>query len=95
MPIYEFRCSSCKNEFELSMKLSDPRPEKCPECGKGPVEKMVSKSSFALKGTGWYRTDYAGGKPAPKSQKKAPKEGGGCAAAGKGPACAGCPGSKE
>src|SRR4030095_1704189 len=58
MPIYEYRCLKCKKEFEQIHKFSDPPLKKCPHCG-GKVEKKVSLSSFQLKGTGWYATDYA------------------------------------
>jgi len=84
MPVYEYRCAKCEEEFELTRKFSDPPVDKCPQCGKGPVEKLVSRNSFALKGSGWYRTDYAG-----KTAKAEPA----CAASGSKPACAGCPGA--
>lgn len=58
MPIYEYTCLKCKNEFEQIQKFSDPPLKKCPRCG-GKVEKKVSLSSFQLKGSGWYVTDYA------------------------------------
>lgn len=86
MPIYEYRCNACNEVFELQRKFSDPPVDECPSCNKGPVEKLVSKNSFALKGSGWYRTDYAG-KSAPAST--------GCAASGSKPSCAGCPGASS
>ncbi len=57
MPIYEFECEKCKAVESALMKVSDPMPEKCPQCG-GKLEKKMSLSGFALKGTGWYSTDY-------------------------------------
>ena len=33
----------------------------CPECGKGPVTKLISAPGIQFKGAGWYITDYAGG----------------------------------
>ena len=65
MPLYEFECASCKKTHEVMQKFSDPPLEKCPDCG-GPVSKLMSRTSFALKGAGWYTTDYkrAGAKPA-------------------------------
>ena len=71
MPIYEYRCSDCSNQFELMQKFSDPPLASRPECGK-PVRKLVSLSSFALKGSGWYTTDY---KRAGAPQAKAEPEG--------------------
>jgi predicted nucleic acid-binding Zn ribbon protein len=38
-------------------KLADAPLESCPDCGK-PVHKIMSRNSFALKGTSWYTTDY-------------------------------------
>ena len=57
MPIYEYGCSKCQKIHEVTQKLADKPLTKCPECG-GKVEKLISRSSFALKGSGWYTTDY-------------------------------------
>ncbi len=57
MPIYEYRCSKCGKEFEEWQKFSDPPVEACPDCG-GKASRLISHSSFVLKGTGWYVTDY-------------------------------------
>ncbi len=58
MPIYEYRCEKCGYQFEVMQKVSDDPITKCPKCG-GPVQKLISNTSFILKGTGWYKTDYA------------------------------------
>jgi putative FmdB family regulatory protein len=58
MPIYEYRCQDCEHEFELMQKFSDPPVEVCPACT-GSVQKLISRSAFHLKGSGWYVTDYA------------------------------------
>jgi putative FmdB family regulatory protein len=68
MPIYEYRCKKCGKEFELFQKISDPAVNTCKFC-KGPAHKLISLSSFHLKGSGWYVTDY-GGKKAPTSEGK-------------------------
>lgn len=57
MPIYEYRCSKC-GEFEVMQKITDKPLSKCPSC-KSKVSKLMSNTSFQLKGTGWYITDYA------------------------------------
>ena len=57
MPIYEYRCDTCEKVHEVIQKFSDAPLTECPEC-KASVTKMVSLGSFALKGTGWYTTDY-------------------------------------
>ncbi|MEY4641893.1 MAG: hypothetical protein RLZZ227_1887 [Pseudomonadota bacterium] len=62
MPIYEYRCASCGAELEKLRKISDPPLVECPECGKDSLVKLVSASSFRLKGSGWYETDFKTGK---------------------------------
>jgi len=58
MPVYEYICPSCKKEFEEIQKFSDPPLKKCPHCGGKKVQKKMSLTSFQLKGTGWYVTDF-------------------------------------
>ena len=58
MPLYEYQCESCSNRFEKIQKsYTDPAPETCPKCGKGPVRKLISSPAIQFKGTGWYITD--------------------------------------
>lgn len=60
MPIYEYKCRDCGSHHEFIQKFSDAPKKKCPECG-GRLEKLISNTSFVLKGSGWYVTDYASG----------------------------------
>ena len=62
MPIYEYRCESCGADVEKLQKISDPPLRDCPACGKAALVKRVSASSFRLKGSGWYETDFKTGK---------------------------------
>jgi putative FmdB family regulatory protein len=57
MPLYEFKCEKCSQIEEHLMKISDPAPNNCEACG-GKLNKIMSQTSFTLKGTGWYATDY-------------------------------------
>ena len=57
MPLYEYECEKEKKVFEVMQKFSDAPLTQCPECG-GEVKKLLSQSSFSLKGSGWYSTDY-------------------------------------
>src|ERR1041384_6295197 len=57
MPIYEYQCQKC-GTFEATQRITDKPLAKCPTC-KGKVKKLISNTSFQLKGTGWYVTDYA------------------------------------
>lgn len=58
MPIYEYECAKCGKIEEYFQKFSDKPLMKCQHCG-GKLHKLISHSSFHLKGTGWYATDYA------------------------------------
>ncbi len=58
MPIYEFQCKKCGHEFEVWQKISDKKPGSCPKCRGRKITKLISQSSFMLKGSGWYATDY-------------------------------------
>ena len=58
MPVYEYECESCGAYHEIMQKYTDMPLAKCPACG-GPVKKLISNTTFVLKGTGWYKTDYA------------------------------------
>jgi putative FmdB family regulatory protein len=80
MPVYEYKCSACERVFEMQQKISDPPLTACSECG-GNVKKMLSVSSFHLKGGGWYADGYSsgGGKEAESGESKAaPACAGGC-----------------
>jgi len=57
MPIYEYECLDCGNKLEVIQKFNDRPLEICPECN-GRLHKLISHSSFILKGNGWYVTDY-------------------------------------
>ncbi len=71
MPVYEYGCESCQKVTEEMQKFSDAPLTDCPACGgKGTLKKLISRSSFALKGTGWYTTDY---KRAPAAASSADK----------------------
>jgi putative FmdB family regulatory protein len=56
MPIYEYRCRKC-GEFEVTQRITDRPLSRCPTC-RGKVNKLMSSTSFHLKGSGWYVTDY-------------------------------------
>jgi putative FmdB family regulatory protein len=72
MPIYEYKCEKC-GVFEATQKITGKALSRCPTC-KGKVKKLISNTSFQLKGSGWYATDYARKEKAPKGEKadKAP-----------------------
>ncbi|HET9555091.1 MAG TPA: zinc ribbon domain-containing protein [Anaeromyxobacteraceae bacterium] len=67
MPIYEFVCEDCGRLTEVMQKLTDPPPAACPECGGSRMARTVSRTSFQLKGGGWYSDLYASPKEKPKA----------------------------
>lgn len=73
MPIYEYECSECGKIQEVFQKFSDKPLKQCKKCS-GKLHKLISHSSFHLKGTGWYVTDYANGsRPNSKTSNTADK----------------------
>ncbi len=58
MPIYEYECLNCSERKEVLQRFSDDPLKTCPVCG-GEMKRLISNSSFILKGSGWYLTDYA------------------------------------
>jgi len=58
MPFYEYECNKCKCQTEIFQKISDPPVKRCQLCN-GKMKRLISQTTFHLKGTGWYVTDYA------------------------------------
>ena len=56
MPVYEYRCEHC-GDFEEMQRISAPPLTRCPKCRRK-VRRLISNTSFQLKGGGWYVTDY-------------------------------------
>ncbi len=83
MPVYEYECPACEVVHEIQQRMADDPVSVCPDCG-GPVKKIMSRSSFQLKGGGWYADGYSSQKPATTEKKTTPpaappcKSGGGC-----------------
>ena len=76
MPIYEYRCEKC-GVFEQTQRITDPALERCPTCRRK-VRRLISNTSFQLKGGGWYVTDYGrGGQGTKKTGEKSESSGDG------------------
>lgn len=74
MPIYEYRCRKCGHEFETLQRIGARPLRKCPECS-GRLEKLISRTSFQLKGDGWFAEGYSkqpGGKSKDKGKTSEP-----------------------
>jgi putative FmdB family regulatory protein len=61
MPTYEYSCPSC-GTFDVEQRITEPARTQCDRCG-GPVKRLISRSSFALRGGGWYADGYASKAP--------------------------------
>ena len=58
MPIYEYICLKCKHHFQKLQKINNKIYINCPKCKDKNIKKIISKSNFKLKGSGWYETDF-------------------------------------
>jgi putative FmdB family regulatory protein len=67
MPIYEYLCKGCGHEFEREQRITDKPVRTCPRCKARKVQRLISQTSFVLKGGGWYSDLYS----TPKAKKEA------------------------
>ena len=58
MPVYEYQCKACHREFEYQQRMSDPDKTTCEACG-GSLDRLISRTAFQLKGSGWYKDLYS------------------------------------
>ncbi|HEX5067322.1 MAG TPA: zinc ribbon domain-containing protein [Myxococcota bacterium] len=61
MPVYEYACEKCGHEFEASQRITDEPIKTCPKCKARKVKRLISQTSFVLKGGGWYSDLYSSG----------------------------------
>ena len=73
MPIYEYRCEACGKSQEAIQKMSDAPLRLCASCGEEALQRVMSRTSFVLKGSGWYATDYKS-TPSASTESKASTE---------------------
>lgn len=71
MPIYEYACDKCSCEFEVEQRITDDPVKTCPTCRSRKVRRLISQTSFVLKGSGWYSDLYS----SPGSKDKGSSEG--------------------
>ncbi len=74
MPIYEYRCSACGHQEDHLCKVSEAPLTKCPACGRKKYQKQLTAAGFQLKGSGWYATDFKGGKKTEAAKPEAKAE---------------------
>jgi putative FmdB family regulatory protein len=63
MPIYEYLCDKCGHEFEREQRITEEPVKTCPECRARKVQRLISRTGFVLKGSGWYSDLYSSAKP--------------------------------
>lgn len=73
MPIYEYHCNACDTDFEAWQKITETSSD-CEACGSSDTRRKVSATSFVLKGSGWYKTDYASTPAEPVGEKSGSAE---------------------
>lgn len=75
MPIYEFDCQECHDQFEQIMSFSATEAPLCPVCGSARTERRVSAPAIHFRGSGFYLTESRKENEAAKEKGKAEKEG--------------------
>jgi putative FmdB family regulatory protein len=73
MPLYEYRCRDCGHVVEVLQKVNASPPRTCERC-KGKLQKLISRSSFQLKGGGWFSQGYGGASSKSSTQKSPASE---------------------
>ena len=58
MPTYEYECSACSAAFTREQKITEPPDPQCPTCGEPKAKRLISKTTFTLKGKGWFKDGY-------------------------------------
>ena len=74
MPIYEYRCAACGHQDDHLQKVSEAPLTKCLACGKKKYQKQLTAAGFQLKGSGWYASDFKGGKKETEAKPEAKTE---------------------
>jgi putative FmdB family regulatory protein len=59
MPTYEYSCAKCGHEFEREQRITEEPIRRCPKCRALKAKRMISTTSFILKGGGWYSDLYS------------------------------------
>ena len=70
MPTYEYACENCDREFEAEQRITEDPIKTCPHCSSDQVKRLISKTSFLLKGGGWYSDLYSSSKQGEKASDK-------------------------
>ena len=58
MPIYEYECQACGRQMEAQQRITESPLVDCPACNQPRLQRLISATSFTLKGGGWYKDGY-------------------------------------
>ena len=72
MPIYEYACRDCGEVLEVILRQGERQPRKCRKCS-GRLDKLISRTSFQLKGGGWFDHGYSKGGSSSSSDSSSTK----------------------
>jgi putative FmdB family regulatory protein len=74
VPVYEYACAKCGHELEAEQRITDAPLKTCPRCHARKLKRLISHTSFVLKGGGWYADLYASksGKETPAAKSDTP-----------------------
>jgi putative FmdB family regulatory protein len=92
MPVYEYYCQACDHEWEREQRIHDAPVKACPRCKARKAKRMISRTSFVLKGSGWYSDLYSSAKGGGKDEAKADSD---TSSAGKSEGATGDSGDKD
>jgi putative FmdB family regulatory protein len=68
MPVYEYACEKCGHEFEAEQRITEAPLKTCPRCRARKLKRLISQTSFVLKGGGWYADLYSSKGKSEKSE---------------------------
>lgn len=63
MPTYDYKCTSCDNQYEMREGFDAPSRQACPRCG-GIAKRVLHAPPIVFKGSGFYITDSRKGSSA-------------------------------
>lgn len=75
MPIYEYRCSACGNQYEKREGFDAPSRQRCPKCRKT-ANRVIQAAPIVFKGSGFYVTDSRGSSPTSASTSESSSDSG-------------------
>lgn len=61
MATFEYECQHCQERFEVEHSVHEKPEIVCPRCNQAEhVRRLISRTHFTLKGSGWSRDNYKG-----------------------------------